>query len=267
MRFPRLFLLALASFVPCLGADGTKSDPVALNTAALAAHRQRSLNEASKLYSQLLAYEPPANPSAEQRALVLKFAPRLMTIAGEFFPLKDIVAIVHPDKSLIGYHLLWDDDIAYPSDNDPCDHEIVWVEYDAATQQVTRVLTYFHGAIQTNPAAAEDANAHGGRPWIGIEWGFHGSVPWQGLAATTPKLKEHWDLAHNKASQMKRDPLARGWPNRFAGSFEDFTAFAVSFDPRPMLTERDLVFVSRWPMATINRYALRYNFAVKTEWP
>ena len=33
------------------------------------------------------------------------------------------------------------------------------------------------------------------------------------------------------------------------------------------LRERELVYVSRWANATINRYCLRYNFAAKTEWP
>jgi len=34
-----------------------------------------------------------------------------------------------------------------------------------------------------------------------------------------------------------------------------------------LLRERKLIFVSRWPNAVINQYALRYNFAPKTEWP
>jgi hypothetical protein len=41
----------------------------------------------------------------------------------------------------------------------------------------------------------------------------------------------------------------------------------VPGDSRPLLQERDLIYVSRWANATLNRYCLRYNFAAKTEWP
>ena len=51
------------------------------------------------------------------------------------------------------------------------------------------------------------------------------------------------------------------------GDFAAFTRFTVPLDPRPMLRERDLIYVSRWANATLNRYCLRYNFAAKTEWP
>ena len=65
------------------------------------------------------------------------FAPRLVLVRGEFFPLKDIAAILHPEKPIIAYHLFWEDDLGFPSDNDPCDHEVVWIEYDPASLRVT----------------------------------------------------------------------------------------------------------------------------------
>jgi hypothetical protein len=238
----------------------------ALNDQALAAHRQRCLNEASRTYGKLLALDPPGEPSAEQMSLVLKYAPRLQRVAGEFFPLKDIVAIIHPDKPIIAYRLLWEDDIAYPSDNDPCDHEIVWIEFDPAGGQVTRVATYFHGSVLAPAAAVAEANAHDGRAWIGVEWGFHGSVPHGGLEAAMPVLQKHWQAASAVRTE-RPDPLARGWPTRFAGTFDDYVNFAEPNDPRPLLHTRALVWVSRWPMAVLNRYAVRYNVAVKHDWP
>lgn len=258
-------LVVLAAPLRAFAADDIET----LNTRAQAAHGKRDLGTASALYRQILAQEPPVEPTAAQRARVVKFAPRLHLVAGEFFPLKDIVAILHPERPVIGYHLFWEDDLGFPSDNDPCDHEVVWVEYDAASERVVRVWAYWHGRIVTTDGAATDANAHGGRPWIGVEWGFHGSVP-QGapgqVKVVDDILRDHWTRAHAGA-KPPLDPLARGWPTRFAGDFAAFTAFDVPHDPRPLLQERGLIFVARWANATINRHALRYNFAAKTEWP
>jgi len=267
VRLPLRILIAALSAAAVLPAAESTAD---LNAAATAAHGKRDLGTASALYRRVLAADAPTEATAEQRALARQFAPRLMLVAGEFFPLKDIVAILHPDKPLIGYHLFWEDDLGFPSDNNPCDHEVVWVEYDPATKRVTKVSTYWHGRIVSTEAAAADANSHGGRPWIGVEWGFHGSVPWQApgnVAEVDRILRDHWEKAHTRLKAQPADPLARGWPREFAGDFAAFTKWTVPFDPRPMLRERGLVFVSRWPNATLNRWALRYNFAAKMEWP
>src|SRR3954464_3464469 len=129
-RFLALFLLGLSCSLRAA------EDLAALNAQGFAAHLKRNLGDSTPLYKKLLQLDPPAVPTVEQRARVLKFAPRLHTVPQEFFPLKDIVAIIHPNKPVIGYHLFWEDDIGFPSDNDPCDHEIVWVEYDPTTLKV-----------------------------------------------------------------------------------------------------------------------------------
>lgn len=241
----------------------------ALNERALDAHRKRNIGDASALYGRVLEAEPPATPTAGQRALVLRFAPRLFHVAGEFFPLKDFAAILHPEKPIIAYHLFWEDDIGYPADNEPCDHEVVWVEYDPATRRVTRVTTYFHGKIISTGAAAEEANAHEGRPWIGVEWGYHGSLPWRSFGGAIPAvdttLRQHWAFAHDKHFPLH--PLGRGWPREYAGDYAAFLTFSVANDPVPLLREREMIHVSAWANATLNRRCLRYNFAAKTEWP
>ena len=265
--FHRLLLLVTCA-IPVFRADTAELE--AINAAAQVAHGKRNLGDATPLYKQLLAAEPPASPTAAQRALVEKFAPRLYNVPNEFFPLRDIAAILHPEKPIIAYHLFWEDDLGFPSDNDPCDHEVVWIEYAPATQRVTRVYTYWHGRIVTTDAAASDANSHDGRAWIGVEWGFHGSVPWQAVGkvkVVDDILRDHWNMAHSALKKRPQDPLARGWPTEYSGDFAAFTTFTVPNDPRPMLRERDLIHVSRWANATLNRYCLRYNFAAKTEWP
>jgi hypothetical protein len=266
-RSPLTVFLALA-VIQLPAADSAALS--ALNAEAQAAHTKRNLGDSTPLYKQLLAAEPPAPPTAEQRALVMRFAPRLYNVPNEFFPLKDIAAILHPDRPIIAYHLFWEDDLGFPSDNDPCDHEVVWVEYDPVKKNVTRVSTYWHGRIVSTEDAAAEANAHEGRPWIGVEWGFHGSIPWKAqgnVKVVDDILRDHYNSAHTGLKSRPRDPLARGWPIEYTGDFKAFTNFSVSNDPRPMLQERELIYVSRWANATLNRYCLRYNFAAKTEWP
>jgi hypothetical protein len=268
VRFLNAFLSLVILSSAALAAAPTAEESLdVLNQRGVAAQRKRCLGEASAFYTQVLKRDIPAEPTEQQKALVLKFAPRLANVAGEFFGLKDIVAIVHPDKPVIGYHLFWDDDIAYPADNEPCDHEIVWIEYDPESLRVTRVSTYFHGKILSPPEAVEDANAHGGRAFIGVEWGFHGSVPLGGFPAAEPTLRRHWELAHLHAREFPRSPLARGWPTEYPGDFNAYSKFEVERDPRPVLEKNGLSYISRWPTATLDRYCLRYNFAAKPEWP
>lgn len=258
--------IALCAWVVALSAA---EDVEALNTEAQTAHGRRDLGTASALYKRILAADTPVVATDAQRVRVLKFAPRLMLVKGEYFPLKDIVAIVHPERPVIAYHLFWEDDLGFPSDNDPCDHEIVWIEYDPATDKLVRVWTYWHGRIVTTDEATAEANSHGGRPWIGVQWGYHGSVPWKALgqvAEVDRIMQDHWTRA-NAGAKPPLDPLARGWPTKYEGDFKAFTHFSVPFDPRPRLRDPGLVYVSRWANATINRYCLRYNFAAKTEWP
>jgi hypothetical protein len=235
-----------------------------------AAHDKRCLNEASSFYRDALALDPPTSPLAEQSTLIMKFAPRLHTVPGEFFPLKDIVAVMHPDKPVIAYHLFWDDDIDFPADNEPADHEIVWVEFDPATKAVTQISTYLHGYIVHGEEAAAEANVHGGRPWVGVEWGKHGSLAWgaaDGSEGAGKVLHHNWTALHNEGRKRQDHPLARGWPLKFTGDFSAYKNFSVELDPRDLLQERKLTIVSRWPNAAINQHCLRYNFAPKTEWP
>ena len=266
MRSPIFIRVLLCHWGRAGAISAADADKVTgLLAGARSAHLKKNLGEASRFYREALTLDPPGEPTAEQWELVRKFAPRLYTVAGEYFPLKDIVGILHPGRPIIAYHLFWEDDIGYPADNMPCDHEIVWITFDPATQAVTAVQTYFHGRILSSDAAVADANRQGGRAWIGVEWGFHGSVPLGALAEAGAKLREHWQLAQRGRAQPH--PLARGWPTQYAARYEDFVNFAVLVDPIPLLAERKMVYVSRWADAVINQYCLRYNVAVKTEWP
>jgi len=242
-----------------------------LNARAMAFHERRCLDDASILYRKVLELDPPADPDPDQFATVLRYAPRLYTIASEFFPLTDVVAIVHPDKPVIAYHLFWDDDIDYPDDNDPTDHEVVWIEYDPITKAVVQVSTYFHGEILQEDAAVRDANANSGRAWIGVEWGKHGSVPWDaaGVKSGRPnqEFKKNWETLHATGTRMPNHPLARGWPRGFSGNFDAYRDFSTPVDPSPILKVKRMIKVGRWANAILDQHFLPYNFAPKQEWP
>jgi hypothetical protein len=199
-----------------------------------------------------------------------RFAPRLATTRTEPFALKDAAAILHPSAPWIAYHLFWDDDIDFPDDNDPCDHEVIWVRLTADRKQVRDYYTYFHGkVVPASPAAVADANANGGRPRIAVQWGKHGSMP---VAAGEPVIEEAdnrrtYLRLSTKGRDSQESPLGRKWPLKFQGTWQDYVDFAKPVEIRTWLDRSGYVAVSCLNNAVINRRFLTYNFAAKTEWP
>jgi hypothetical protein len=252
-------------------------------------HIKRCLDEASGEYAAALKLDPPAEATAEQTALARRFLPRLFTTPSEPFRLQDFAVILHPSRRVVAYHLFWEDDIDFPEDNDPCDHEVLWVEYAEDHNAITGVSTYFHGRILRGSAEAiQDAKAHAGRPRINVQWGKHGSLllGWEKLPIVAdeddsekkfyPLRRQITLLDYNRGTYEKlskegrrlaEHPLGRGWPEKFVGSWQDFTDFSVLIDPAELLSSKQMIRVSRWNSATINQHFLRYNFRPKTEWP
>ena len=189
----------------------------------------------------------------------------------------------------MAYHLFWEDDIDFPEDNDPCDHELLWVEYAEDEKTITSVTTYFHGRIlRGGSEAIQEAKAHGGRPRVNVQWGKHGSLllGWEKqpiVADSDDAEKKFYPLdrqitlldynrgTYEKLSKEGRrlldHPLGKGWPRKFVGTWQDFTNFSVPVDVGQLLSSKQMIRVSRWNNATINQQFLRYNFRPKTEWP
>jgi len=250
---------------------------------------KRCLDEASQEYAAALKLDPPAEATAEQTALARHFLPRLFTTTSEPFRLQDFAVILHPSRRLIAYHLFWEDDIDFPEDNDPCDHEVLWVEYAEDQKTIAGISTYFHGRIlRGGSEAIQEAKAHAGRPRINVQWGKHGSLllGWEKLpivAVEDDAEKKFYPLGrqitlldYNRGTYEKltkegrrllEHPLGKGWPAKFVGSWQDFTNFSVLVDPGELLSSKRMIRVSRWNSATINQHFLRYNFRPKTEWP
>jgi len=263
-------------------------DAAELHAAGVAAHLERRLAEAAALYDAALDIERPADPSAQQAAIVRRFAPRISTTAAEPFGLKDAAAIVHPTSRLIAYHLFWDDDIDFPDDNDPCDHEVIWVKYSGDGARLEGVWTYFHGRVLAAPATAVASSSN--RPRVDVQWGKHGSLPegWRGLSIIPEvteipdgipvselpvPLERYLEGSFQKLSTSGRrlpdHPIALrlGWPRRFEGRREDFLTFPRAVDLLPLIGSRRSILVSRFNSGTLNRWLIPFNFRPKIEWP
>jgi glycerophosphoryl diester phosphodiesterase len=282
-------------FYACIAAalvfEAAAQDPGPAATKAAQAnayHLQRRLDEASVQYGELLNLEPATTPSADQRAAILRFAPRVFQVSGDPFGLKDVAAIHHPTAPMIAYHFFWEDDIDFPEDNDPCDHELVWVRYDPNSMKVVSFHTYFHERILSSPDAIADAARNEQRPRVNVQWGKHGSLPhgWEKLSIRPDagdiernylELDKLVSLAdynmaayrklHTEGRRLPDHPLGRNWPRRFEGDWSDFVAFNKAIDIRPILKKKDFMAVSRWNNAVINQRFIPYNFRPKTEWP
>ena len=285
LRYTISYFCIIATATVALPAQQADDSALAHHQAGVAFHLQRRLDEASREYARALALDPPRELSREEWQLVRRFAPRLYVTASEFFPLKDFAAVLHPSRRLIAYHFFWEDDIDFPEDNDPCDHELIWVEYAADRVTLKRVWTYFHGHLLDGGAAAvEEARRHAMRPRINVQWGKHGSLPvaWEtisirrdgNVASAAPiSLKLYNEETFRKLSsegrRLPNHPLGvrDRWPKKFAGDWSAFTNFSRLVEPLELLARRRMAAVSSWNSATINQYFLRYNFRPKTEWP
>jgi hypothetical protein len=109
------------------------------------------------------------NPVAQ---LARELAPLLYMQTDEKFPLDRVVAVKHPDRRVIAYHLLWRDDVngSWIPFTVPTDEEVVWVGYDNS-RAPTDLWTYWHGTLLHTDWRNR------GPVIINVQWGKHGSLP------------------------------------------------------------------------------------------
>lgn len=110
-------------------------------------------------------------PTDSGALLARSLAPVLYLQRDETFPLARAVAVVHPQRRIIAYHLLWRDDVngSWIPLTVPTDEEVVWVGYDSTSAPI-QVWTYWHGAILHTPWPKAQVA-------IDVQWGKHGSLP------------------------------------------------------------------------------------------
>ncbi len=253
-----------------------KEDVPHIYAQAIDLHEQRRLDEASELYRTVLQLDKPGQPTEDQVSLARRFLPRVHTTRREPFDLRDLVVVIHPEagRRLIGYHLMWEDDIDYLNDNDPADHEVVWIRY-TEDGKIEGAWAFWHNQILTTARAVPDANAHGGRVRVNSQWGKHGSLleGWREKIGIDQRLPAHPEFVtleftrlakHRKAAD---GAYADRWPRRFEGDLADFTDFAVEIDMEKKLGEHDMIVVSRHANAVISQWYLPYNIRPKDDWP
>jgi len=242
-------------------------------------HLMRRLMEASNEYEKVLKLNPPRLATEADLKLATKYAPRLFVNPKEYFKIKDLIAVIHPIKPIIAYNLFWEDDIDYPGNNDPSDHELLWIEFNQGKGKVVGVYTYFHKAILSTEESVKDSNFHRQRAKVFGEWGEHGTLPlkWEKLhpEAIFKKINKRIKIKGmtqryqelSKSIKNPNHPLARDWPKKFTGSYKDFTNFSKYIELDRLLKKKKMVITSKWPNAVINRYFLSYNYFPKKQWP
>jgi hypothetical protein len=99
--------------------------------------------------------------------------------------LQRVVAVLHPTRPLIAYHLLWQDDVngSWIPFTVPTDEEVVWVGYDS-TRAPTDLWTYWHGTLLHADWRER------GQVAVDVQWGKHGSLPHGVIESDLPSIKK-----------------------------------------------------------------------------
>jgi hypothetical protein len=201
------------------------------------------------------------DPTGGEAEYVRAIAPVLYLHRNERFQLTRAVAVIHPARRVIAYHLLWRDDVhgAWIPFTKPTDQEIVWVGYDS-TGAPTDVWTYWHGAILHSDWRGR------GTVLIDVQWGKHGSLPHGARLEDLPWLRSlpvYWlatwvglpDLWLGRANRRGPACFCLGY-----GSYRDFS--------RPLLLgpELDVIVRAEDPSPALSSVFGR-PYSEKVNWP
>ena len=214
----------------------------------------------------------PARPDYTDGAIDLhtlarRFAPILVLHPDEPYRVAAVIAVAHPSKPLVAYHVFFDDDVFFAGRGKALDHEITWVAYDPVTLKATGVFALWHRAVLETESCLMDAKASGQRPKIDVQWGQHGFLPhgWESLVTARPRLElaVHYELARF----VNRIPKAsaRNASVSFGGSYDDYLTFTEKVDTADFIGEGDVVRAERSRRFLESR--LGETFLLKKEWP
>jgi hypothetical protein len=205
----------------------------------------------------------PGNLAADDTSarLARSLAPVLFLQRDEWFALERVVAVVHPTRRVIAYHLLWRDDVhgSWIPFTVPTDQEIVWVGYDV-TGAPTDLWAFWHGNILHTDWRDR------GTVTVDVQWGKHGSLPRGAIVSDLPGLRKLngfyaytwlgiWDLWLGK--------LTRPGPGCFCHSYRRFREFT-----RPLVLGERIDVVARTDDPTsILSAVFGRRYSKKKPWP
>ena len=201
----------------------------------------------------------PAAPDSIQ-SIARALAPTLYLHPEETFPLLRAVAVHHPERRLIAYHLLWRDDVhgAWIPFTTPTDQEIVWVEYEGAGDPI-RLSTYWHGTVVSTDWRGK------GQPEVDVQWGKHGSLPRNAILENLPWTRQPWlYYAFSWAlPDLWLGRLSRDGPLCFCGSYGSYHRFTRAL---PLATRLDAIVVAEDPESVLAAI-LGARYSRKPPWP
>ena len=194
--------------------------------------------------------------------LARSLAPTLYLQPEETFPLSRVVAVIHPTRPLISYHLLWRDDVhgAWIPFTVPTDEEVVWVGYDPVTRSPTDIWTYWHGVILHTDWRGK------GPPAIDVQWGKHGSLPRGTALGDLPKDKSmnlFYAFTLLGAPDIWLSNTMRKGPWCFCGGYSRYRKFTR---PLPIADRLDAVVREVEPRPALHAVFGR-KYSRKINWP
>jgi hypothetical protein len=192
--------------------------------------------------------------------LARRLAPVLYLQRDETFPLVRVVAVLHPTRPIIAYHLLWRDDVhgAWIPFTVPTDEEVLWIGYDT-TFAPTDIWTYWHGRILHTPWPKSQVR-------IDVQWGKHGSLPRNVVQSDLPKSRS---LNFFYAMTIVGEPdillgdIFRKGPLCFCHSYRRYLDFNR---PLPLGEKLDAVVRAENPQSVL-KAVFGNNYSNKHRWP
>lgn len=200
----------------------------------------------------------PADPDAR---LAHALAPLLYLQRDEWFPLQRVVAVLHPSRPIIAYHLLWQDDVngSWIPFTVPTDEEVVWVGFDSS-RAPTDIWTYWHGTLLHADWRQR------GQVAIDVQWGKHGSLPHGLIESDLPsikKLNDFYALTWLSLPDIWLGNLTRRGPWCFCHGYARYRDFSRQL---PLSQRLDLVVKAEDAREALGE-VFGKPYSRKTPWP
>lgn len=199
-------------------------------------------------------------PTDSGALLARRLAPVLYLQRDETFPLERAVAVIHPFRRIIAYHLLWRDDVhgSWIPFTVPTDEEILWVGYDSTYAPVD-LWTYWHGRVLHTPWPKSQIA-------VDVQWGKHGNLPRNVRLSDLPKLRSlnfFYSMTVFGEPDILLGDITRKGPLCFCHSYSRYREFT-----RPILLgERlDAVVRAEDPRPVLSAF-FGENYSNKHWWP